>query len=255
MNWTKDDIITTDKYLTAFPHDYYKMDAIYHNRPIPWRSVWHHPPSSSTQLIVSGHSDYPITQEIVNRYPLARWFGVNKQTHSCKGLPLGITNNTDESGVHRIYGNTDIMVDVANEPRTIKNLVYMNMSIGTYPTERQKVWDMFKDKSWVSVGTPVNTIEGRRSFLRDVRNHEFVLCPRGNGVDTHRIWETLYMGGIPIVVYDIAHSDWTDLPILFINSWEQVTEDYLRHQLERIQNTRWTMKKLLIGYWINHIRR
>ncbi len=31
-------------------------------------------------------------------------------------------------------------------------------------------------------------------------NYLFVACPRGNGLDTHRFWETLYRGYIPVVI-------------------------------------------------------
>ena len=97
-------------------------------------------------MIISGHSDFPVTEQIVRRYPFAKWFGINKQTNRIKGLPLGITNDTNESELHSIYGNVDTMVDVVSQPRNIENLVYMNFSIDTYPTEREKVWNMFKDK-------------------------------------------------------------------------------------------------------------
>jgi hypothetical protein len=253
MNWTKDDVITTDKYLAAFPKNYSKTEALF--RPgVVWRGrLVSHPPLNS-RLIVSGHSDLSLIEGIVRMYPLARWFGVNKQASRVNGLPLGITNDTDESELHRIYGNVDVMVEVASEPRSIKNLVYMNFSVGTYPSVRQHVWDLFKEKSWVTVGQPVNTLDGRRDFLREVRNHRFVLCPRGNGIDTHRLWETLYMGSIPVVIRDIAHSDWTDLPILFIDSWEQVTEEFLNSQIERFETTQWNMNKLHVGYWIRQIQ-
>ena len=144
--------------------------------------------------------------------------------------------------------------DVARNPREIRNLVYMNFSIHTYPAERMSVWDMFERQSWVTSETPENSMEARRRFLQNARNHSFVLCPRGNGVDTHRLWETLYMGSIPIVIRDIAHSDWTDLPILFIDCWEEVTEDRLREELVRIEASSWNMDKLLIGYWIERIK-
>lgn len=254
MNWNPSDIITTDKYLAAFRQNYYKMDSIQYDQPMDWRGSIHQPPSKTSRIIISGHSDFPITEQLAHKYPFAVWFGVNKQTSHVRGLPLGITNNTNESEYHPIYGNVDMMVDVVSKPRDIKNLVYMNFSIETYPTERGKVWNMFSNKDWVTVGNPENSMEGRRTFLENARNHDFVLCPRGNGVDTHRLWETLYMGSIPIVISDIAHTDWNDLPILFVNSWEDVTEEFLQKQLYRIQNTSWNLKKLHVGYWIKHIQ-
>lgn len=254
MNWTAEDVITTDKYLAAFPRHYHKTDVFYAVRPIRWRGRSCIAPVADTPLIICGHSDYPIVHEVYRRYPVSKWYSVNKQIPYVCGLPLGITNNTVESRFHPIYGNVDIMVETAKKPREIKNLVYMNFAVHTYPIERTKVWNFFRDKNWVTVEHPENSLAGRKRFLENARNHSFVLCPRGNGVDTHRLWETLYMGSIPIVIRDIAHSDWTDLPILFVDSWEEVTEERLRVELDRIQKTEWNMEKLLIGYWINRIR-
>lgn len=254
MNWTKEDVITTDKYLNSFPRNYYKMDVFFYNKPIVWRNKLHNPPSKNEKLILSGHSDFPITDQIVHKYPSAKWFGINKQTSLCHGLPLGITNNTNESELHPIYGNIDTMLDVVAQPRNIQNLVYMNFSIGTYPHERQMICTMFKEKKWVTYEEPINSFEGRKQFLSQIRNHHFVLCPRGNGIDTHRLWETLYMGSIPIVLRNVAHSDWTDLPILFVDSWDQLNEEFLLKELERIQTTTWNYNKLNINYWIRYIQ-
>ena len=39
-----------------------------------------------------------------------------------------------------------------------------------------------------------------------MREHRWVLSPRGNGVDTHRTWESLYRGAYPVV----AESRWSN---------------------------------------------
>jgi hypothetical protein len=31
------------------------------------------------------------------------------------------------------------------------------------------------------------------------RRYKYVICPRGNGIDTHRVWEALYLGVVPVV--------------------------------------------------------
>lgn len=37
-------------------------------------------------------------------------------------------------------------------------------------------------------------------YLYELSRHYFCLCPRGNGMDTHRFWEALYLGVIPVVI-------------------------------------------------------
>jgi hypothetical protein len=253
---SKDDIITSDKYLQAFPDNYYKTDCIVSNTSLSWRDRQINPPSRNQKLIISGHCDYPITDNLVEYFNPSIWWTINKQTTDSRvhSLPLGITNNTNETDLHPIYGNLDCMIEVMNEAKHDKNLVYMNFNISSYPQERQYVFNLFHDKEWVTIGNIENTILGRTNFLREVRNHTFVLCPRGNGIDTHRLWETLYMGSIPIVKRDIAMKDFEDLPICFINVWDEVTPDLLARERERILSTKWCLSKLKVSYWIQKIK-
>ncbi len=37
-------------------------------------------------------------------------------------------------------------------------------------------------------------------YLNELSDHRFCLCIRGNGIDTHRFWEALYLGVIPVVI-------------------------------------------------------
>lgn len=251
--WRAEDVICGDRFLTAFPNNYFKTDIFYVRGTFSWRGRVIYPPRLQ-RVLLAGHSDYPLTDEIADRYPRATWFSTNTQTKRVNGLPLGITNDTDESPIHRIYGNIPMMLEVAQLPRQIKNLVYLNFAVHTYPSERGPVKEMFTGVPWVTHGESVNTFEGRRIFLEDIRNHTFVLCPRGNGIDTHRLWETLYMGSIPIVKRDVAHAGWMDLPILFVDDWKEVTQDRLLAEQKRIESTTWNMEKLRVGYWISRIK-
>lgn len=261
MQFTEEDILTTDKYLSLQSADitYIKTDLLTNRlAQMRWRGQLHS--ARPSPVWITGHSDYPIDEEVFNRYQhnCQRWFTVNNHVNHPKmvSLPLGITNNTNESDIHPIYGNTAIMMEVMRQPKMDRNLVYMNFSIRTYPSDRQPCFDMFKDKSWVSVGNSVNTLDGRRTFLQELRNHTFVLCPRGNGLDTHRLWETLYMGSIPIVKRHIGLEEFSDLPILFIDDWSDVTEELLRATAAdfTLGTRTWNLKKLTFSYWKQRIQ-
>jgi Exostosin family len=254
MDWKPENVITTDKYLHAFPNHYFKIDTFYSINPVTWRDKLISRPPTTIPFVVTGHGDYPVQEFHMQMYPRTKWFGTNIQASRAYGIPLGITNDTHETEHHPVYGNVQIMHSIAQEPKQRKNLVYMNFSVKTYPEEREHVWNLFSSKPWVTKGEHTPTMEGRTEFLRDMRNHDFVLCPRGAGIDTHRLWETLYMGSIPIVKWDIVHSNWIDLPILFINSWKNITEERLIQEYIRISTRSWNWKKLHVEYWINYIQ-
>jgi hypothetical protein len=52
--------------------------------------------------------------------------------------------------------------------------------------------------------------------------YKYIACPRGNGTDTHRFWETLYRGSIPVVKKSLWSQSISDLGITLIqlNSWD-----------------------------------
>jgi hypothetical protein len=214
---------------------------------------------SNIKILVTGHSDYDINEtelDIMNCSNLKLWICQNKNYNHPKllSIPIGITNFCSDSEIHKIFGNLDILYDISNNKKEIKNLVYLNFSIWTYPQEREKVINLYSTKNWVTYEDSIISNEGRANFLNNVNNHKFVFATRGNGIDTHRLWETLYLRTIPIVKRCIGMEDFNDLPILFIENWEDITEDYLNEQYEIIMNKTYNLEKLDVNYWINLIK-
>jgi len=63
----------------------------------------------------------------------------------------------------------------------------------------------------------------RMTFWSELQNHAFSLSPSGYGIDTHRCWEILHMGSVPIVLNSpIAQKLYIHYPIIIINKWEDV---------------------------------
>jgi hypothetical protein len=68
------------------------------------------------------------------------------------------------------------------------------------------------------------------AYLASMARHKFCLCPRGNGIDTHRIWEAWYLQCIPIIVKADWTSAYSGLPLLVLESWDQLpTIDLAQH--------------------------
>jgi len=254
--FSKDDMLTTDKYLSLASENilYLKTDLLtYGIEEMGFRgSIISAKPAN---VWITGHSDYCINYDLFQKYEgnCKFWFTVNKnfETERLISLPLGIPNNNPE--IPLFFGNIEIMLEIMEKPRMLKNLVYMNFSINTCTVEREGCYQYFNDKEWVSKGTNLQSLEGRRSFLEDIRNHKFVLCPRGNGIDTHRLWEALYMGSIPIVKNHISYTEFHDLPILFVNEWTDITEVFLENKYKEINERSWNMDKLKFSYWKERI--
>jgi hypothetical protein len=238
-----EDIICSDRYLHSFPEYYIKTDHFYNGTLSP------HP-----TLIISGHSDLSVTTSLFEQYRPSTWYSINAESPCVYGLPLGITNYYADQLIFSIYGNKEQMIKVSQLEKDRSKLLYMNFNVHTYPVERIPVQRMFKDRDYVTYEEPEPTLEGRERYLLNLQSHIFTLCPRGNGVDTHRIWEAIYMGCIPIVKNNLVHKDWKDLPILWIDEWDCITEEYLHASYRSMLETDYAFEKIKVQYWIDRIK-
>ena len=58
------------------------------------------------------------------------------------------------------------------------------------------------------------------------------------------------MERIPIVTYEDAHASFIGLPILFINKWDEINENFLREKLIEIKSKKWMWNKVYLDYWM-----
>ena len=57
------------------------------------------------------------------------------------------------------------------------------------------------------------------------------------------------MNTFPIVLRNINNSYYTDLPILFLDSWEEMSEKFLFDSFMEMSRKEWNMDKLNFEYW------
>ena len=276
-----DDFITSDKILYFCENlnnkeiQYIKTDFIKHRNQNQnnniininnWRNLNKNINIKDIKILISGHSDYDVSineLDILNNNYLKIWFCENLNINHSKlySIPIGIPNKDEDwvpykehPNYYKIIGNTDLLYNISKTSKKIKNLVYMNFSIITYSLERQLVFDLYNNKNWVTLNNNDITEKGYNNYLDEIYSHKFVFAPRGNGIDTHRIWESLYLRSIPIVKKCIGMEQFYDLPILFVDDWNNITEDFLNEKYHEIINKEYPLEKLKIDYWLNLIK-
>lgn len=128
-------------------------------------------------------------------------------------------------------------------------MLYINNRKNTNHKERDYIYNSFNNTEWCKLDEPILT---NKEYKENLDNHLFILCPEGNGVDTHRIWESLYLGSIPVVKNHITHSTLNDLNILKVNNFNEVNFELLK-KFQADLNYK-DNKKLQIDYWMDLIR-
>jgi len=201
-------------------------------------------------IVVTHNSDTNINS--VDNLPknVIKWYSqnVNVKDDRLVSLPIGLENSRWFAEIQK----QKKIMDKLNTDKKNRNLVYMNHNINTNIKERIISFDLLKDKDFVTTQMLSNG-QNYDNYIDNIYNHKFVICPEGNGIDTHRKWETLYLKSIPIEKRNINSSFYEDLPICFVDSWEDITEDYLNREYNRIINSNWNLNKLDMFYWKNEI--
>jgi hypothetical protein len=87
-------------------------------------------------------------------------------------------------------------------------------------------------------------------------SHQFnwIACVRGNGIDTHRLWETFYRGRFPIIADDewSRSLDYLNLPIRKISRWNKSNLiNVMGESSEKFNPS--SIPQLWMPYWIKRI--
>jgi hypothetical protein len=218
-------------------------------------------------IVIAHNSDNCIDASDMNRFFTYDGFGQNRDwfdfPHNVLKLFTKNVNTFDKRIEAIPIGlENDIWFPEINKKKKIeeklkeyhqwKNLVYMNFNINTNPAKRQECYDYFKDMPWVTVDMKANGSDFD-GYIDNSYNHKFTLCPEGNGMDTHRTWETLYLGNIPIEIGNENNRFWSDLPMVLPRKWEDITVEYLAKELDRFNKVEPNMSQLDFQYWKDKI--
>jgi hypothetical protein len=189
--------------------------------------------------------DFTIPENVIRLYSQ----NVNICDARIESIPIGLEN----SRWFKHERKREKILDTLQKPKQIKNKVYVNHNILTNPTERTKPYKILKDLPYVTMVHGENG-KGYDDYLQNIYNHLFIVCPEGNGIDTHRTWECLYLNTIPIEKRNINNQFYVDLPICFVNDWTEITEEFLDKEYIRIKTQFWNMEKVTFAYWENKIK-
>ena len=107
-----------------------------------------------------------------------------------KLLPIGLANSMWPHG--NMIEFYDIVRSIYMFDKT--KTIYININPKTY-SYRQIVLDKLHEYECELSGS-----KPYKDYLIELSQHYFCLCVRGNGIDTHRFWESLYLGVIPVII-------------------------------------------------------
>ena len=206
-------------------------------------------------ILVTGEGDLPCDRFRQQFLPanVKCWFATNVTHYHPRvtALPLGLGISGDP-----VTLSEDQIVDGRNQALAREKWLYVNFRPQTNHSVRQPVFDHFarlsESEEWITMEKG-GAFGGNEGFLHHLLTHRFVLCPPGNGVDTHRMWESLAAGAIPVVLRSQAMAPFEGLPILFVDQYEDVTLGMLEDAAHRISPAAMKEPMLQSAFWVRKI--
>jgi hypothetical protein len=204
-------------------------------------------------VLVTHNGDYHVTDamaEYARATGVTRWFAQNSSTEDplVIPIPIGLERARWFPHLHK----RDVLVSgMATQGAILPSkLCLSNFSLSTNYVERSTCLKAGRSYSTTHEASSV-TQDVYHWYVNEVLDHHFVLCPNGNGIDTHRLWETLYLGRVPVVTSSVPVRAFSDLPILILDSWEQLSSDRLNGYLTGLLSggVPYSLDKLRFSYW------
>jgi hypothetical protein len=202
-------------------------------------------------VLVTGEGDKPVDAALWEQKPpqIWHWFGTNHfvEHPAATPVPLGLGN---QGGTSTLEWE---QIQRAGEGGR-KGLLYANFRAGSNPPVRGPLLEWLEKpaQAWIT-RDPHGAGSGMAGYLERLRSHHFVFCPPGNGEDTHRMWEALYCGAIPVIRQSPAMREFRDLPLVEVGDLTQLTAAGLRTILENWPPPGCSRAKLDGGTWRKRI--
>ncbi|MDB3866620.1 hypothetical protein N9309_02565 [Acidimicrobiia bacterium] len=200
--------------------------------------------------LITHQTDQLIDEEIFNLKPdcISKWFSINVgyDHPDLVPIPLGLGNDFQDNQIN----SSDIEDNYLFNKEQLHPHLYLNFKESTNFKERKNLYEYFSNADWVTIENP-NLLKSQ--YKEAITKSSFILCPWGNGIDTHRLWESLYYGKIPITKYHHTYSYLNNLPILFVDKYEDITQEGLIDFIYSLKSSDIDYKKLSIETWIDLI--
>lgn len=180
-------------------------------------------------ILVSHNADQEIDERFTSIFSaqnLLFWHAQNVLIKNKKlgGLPIGFANSMWK------HGDIDVIQRIGGLEIDKVRDFYFYFSMHTNKAKREDCRRKIEG-SGLTFDMPLSNYE---TYLRHLATHKYSICPPGNGVDSHRIWECLYLNVIPVLLRsEFSERVCRRFPCILLDDWRDFNADDLLDSYER----------------------
>jgi hypothetical protein len=212
-----------------------------------------------------------LTRQLLEESRMVAWYTKNPsiQHPRLHALPIGPKWNwhstaffgedkSDHLAIFRQYGSSPLSNIIQAERKT--SLVYTYFSHVTTDQTfyrehvglRRKVHNQLLESGLIDATEEQKPVAFGK-YMKDLSSYRFAISPPGRGIDTHRTWEALMVGTIPIVLNTTLTELYEDLPVLIVDSYAGLTRAHLEQEWQKLYlkiiRGDYKFERLYSDYW------
>lgn len=166
-------------------------------------------------------------------------------------IPIGVANKYHGlDGFPRLMPKFDYPI-IQRKPR-----IFYHFSVQTNPNERGPALEYFKTHPLMDT---ITSFVPFWTYKKILGSYCFTVSPAGNTLGSHRTWEALYLGTIPIVkrTVDAEYCESLGMPIWIVDNWHELsnyTEESLSEKFIEMRKAA-DFRSCYMDYWIERIHK
>lgn len=243
--------------------------------------------------IITGLSDYIIpylTEEfdskdylkILDSQYFISWYGINVEINHPKihTIPIGTARDSPIPVIKNkeftymmwsrglsmnIYSVNNYLSSVKDSPidlikkkKDSDKLLYINYTTCNSENPNKKSYKFFRknlDEYFNKTKFVKQSLKNWTCYMDEMRDYKFTIDPPGRCPDGYKTFESIIVGTIPIKYTSMSDHLWSNLPVVIISDINQITEEFLNNEYNRIISREdYDFNTLNVSYWIDYIK-
>lgn len=221
---------------------------------------------TSPKILVTSDGDMSIPSElnkdvfnrIISHPNIKVWYtqnydGIGKHS-KLKHYPIGLDLHTPKHGLNNPVKRINTIIDIRNKSKNTINKIFCDLHLSQnkkFNNERKRVYDILKDKKHIDF---LNKRISQTEIWENYSKYEYTISTHGNGLDCHRTWEIILLGGTVVTKTSSLDPLFKDLPVIIVKDWNECTMENLALQKDKFRNKmtdEHILKFFTYDYWIN----
>lgn len=211
-----------------------------------------HPKINNSYNLITHNSDLSVSNNdiLLKDNKIKLWFAQNLNVEAKQDvlpLPIGLENLR----FNRFGKINNFQIE---NKKDLNKIILSSFETSTNFLERKELKNIAKELRIVQEFKTKNN----KVYANELSKFFYNLCPSGNGLDSHRVWESLCLNVIPIMIKNTFSQNLNNIgiPILLLNNWEDLYSlkaDYLIYNYEETVSKNNLQSFSTFNYWKTYI--